>query len=78
MIEPDRGVKTPGHRVKITERFTGAMAMASAGLMLRITGRLLAASNEEVEESTFLVARGEKGLDEIAGWLENGSGTGVI
>lgn len=45
------------------------VGITAPGLLLRSNGRQLTASNAEVVSFTLSVARREKGLEEIAGWL---------
>ena len=47
--------------------------IAAAAIFLRLNGRRLTASNEDVETFTLAVARGEPALDVIAAWLRQNS-----
>jgi death on curing protein len=44
--------------------------ITAAGLFLRLNGRQLIASNDELEAFTLAVAGGEVALDALAAWLE--------
>jgi death on curing protein len=50
--------------------------ITAAGLFLRLNGRQLIASNDELEAFTMAVARGEVALDALAAWLERYSVAG--
>ncbi len=45
------------------------VGIAATALFLQRNGHRLVASNQEVEEFTLAVARGERSFDEIANWL---------